>query len=326
MPTSLKPTFSVIIPTYNRAKYVTTAIDSVLKQTYDDYQIIVVDDGSTDNTQQVLGLYHKQIMCLYQQNSGVSAARNAGIKLAKGHWIAFLDSDDEWFPEYLAYQIEQARRNNKVCIHITNSVQISIDGKSTNTFNDVGIVNKFGNSRNLVINRPLSFIINNHITNIQATIIRRHALMKAGLFDESLTIGEDLDIIARAALQGPLGISDNVLVKICRREETIENLTQQLFTQRIYSLESFGKVYTNLLLSQNLSFRETRTLARILSSNRRAVANLFLKKGEKNNARNIFKKAFYIYPSVRSLTKYFLSYLPSNMALSFVRKNLNIKP
>ena len=103
------PRVSVIIPTYNREEYVVKAIDSVLGQKFDDYEFIVVDDGSTDNTKEIVNKYGDMIRYIYQHNSGVSAARNTGIKLAKGEWVAFLDSDDEWRPDYLLTQIEYGR-------------------------------------------------------------------------------------------------------------------------------------------------------------------------------------------------------------------------
>lgn len=90
---------SVIIPTYNRADLVCEAIQSVLDQTYQNFEIIVVDDGSTDDTKQVLTLYKDKIIYIYQQNQGGSAARNTGLKHSKGEYISFVDSDDLWFLE-----------------------------------------------------------------------------------------------------------------------------------------------------------------------------------------------------------------------------------
>ena len=101
------PTVSVIIPTYNRAHLVGRAIKSVLNQTYRDFEIIVVDDGSTDNTKDIIKEFQKKDKRIkyipYEKNKGGSAARNTGIKAAKGEYIAFLDSDDEW-----AYEIRKA--------------------------------------------------------------------------------------------------------------------------------------------------------------------------------------------------------------------------
>ena len=101
------PRVSVIIPTYNRAGYLCESIESVLTQTYTDYEIIVVDDGSTDDTEEVLQLWIADgtIHYVWQENRGESAARNHGIELAIGEYIAFLDSDDLFMPTKLEEQV-----------------------------------------------------------------------------------------------------------------------------------------------------------------------------------------------------------------------------
>lgn len=96
---------SVIIPTYNSAPYIVDAIGSVLAQTYQNLEIIVVDDGSNDNTREVLVRYRDKITCLYQENRGVSAARNRGMQHAQGEFIALLDADDIWLPTKLERQL-----------------------------------------------------------------------------------------------------------------------------------------------------------------------------------------------------------------------------
>ncbi|MCC7193638.1 MAG: glycosyltransferase family 2 protein [Phycisphaeraceae bacterium] len=92
------PFFSVIIPTYNREKLISATIDSIFAQSFHDFEVIVVDDGSTDRTLEVIGRYGDRVKVLRQQNGGPGAARNTGIKNARGEYVAFLDSDDLWFP------------------------------------------------------------------------------------------------------------------------------------------------------------------------------------------------------------------------------------
>lgn len=96
---------TVVIPTYNRADYLPKTLDSVLAQTYRDYEVVVVDDGSTDGTQHVLRGYAGLVQVVQQPNLGVGQARNTGISVAKGRYIAFLDSDDIWFPRKLELQV-----------------------------------------------------------------------------------------------------------------------------------------------------------------------------------------------------------------------------
>jgi glycosyltransferase involved in cell wall biosynthesis len=122
------PKISVIVPTYNRERFIIKAIDSILNQTYKDYEIIVVDDGSTDETKKALQAY-SQIKYIFQDNGGVSSARNTGIMAAKGEWVAFLDSDDEWTEDYLSVQMEQVKEFPQAVGHMTNAVSVLSDGQ-----------------------------------------------------------------------------------------------------------------------------------------------------------------------------------------------------
>ena len=101
-----EPLVSVIIPTYNSSQYIKEAIDSVLAQTYKNFEIIVIDDGSTDNTKEVLAPYLSVIKYIYKNNGGPASARNRGIKEANGEFVAFLDADDVWKPDRLARGVD----------------------------------------------------------------------------------------------------------------------------------------------------------------------------------------------------------------------------
>lgn len=111
------PIVSVVIPTFNRGWILQAAVDSVLAQTFRDFELIVVDDGSTDDTAEILMSYGPALRVVRQGNAGVSAARNAGIRSAKGALIAFLDSDDRWLPDKLGCQVDffNARPDAVIC-------------------------------------------------------------------------------------------------------------------------------------------------------------------------------------------------------------------
>ena len=120
------PDVSVIIPTYNRASFISRAVESVLNQSFKKWELIIVDDGSTDNTQDILKIYENQtrIKLLKTKNRGVSAARNLGVRQALGYWIAFLDSDDQWLPEKLEKQMRESLKNPGVSIIHGNEIWI----------------------------------------------------------------------------------------------------------------------------------------------------------------------------------------------------------
>ncbi len=301
------PTFSVIIPTYNRERFVAKAIESVLNQRFNDLEIIVVDDGSTDGTRQELERYQNKMHYVYQENAGASAARNAGIEAATGEWLAFLDSDDEWTPEYLAKQMGRAGEVPGICMQTTDCQFIGLDDQTSSYFGMNGSLAEFDGADYLVPREPFRFVIKHGPWQMGSTIIRREAIDKAGLFDTSLTISEDLDLMARVALQGPFALMRQSLVKIYRREEKIECLTQQAKNNPLRHRETDERIYEKLGQIKTLSRRERRALNEVMSANRRAIGNLLLQDGKLKEARECYRRALFIHPSMRSLGKYLLS-------------------
>jgi glycosyltransferase involved in cell wall biosynthesis len=180
------PKISVIIPTYNREQLISRAINSVLAQTYKDYEIIVIDDGSTDHTKEALEPFEGKIKYFYQDNSGISGARNRGIEEARGNYIAFLDSDDAWMPEKLATQAEILDRDPSVGIVYSKMLILNEDGKHCGFKPD----EKTG--RNFM---ELIEIRGDIATSTVMT--RRECFQKVGRFDPDLPPMEDFDMWLR---------------------------------------------------------------------------------------------------------------------------------
>jgi glycosyltransferase involved in cell wall biosynthesis len=318
------PTFSVVIPTFNRAQFVVKAIESVLCQTCADYEIIIIDDGSTDATCAVLAPYMRRIRYQYQDNAGVSAARNAGIKASQGQWIAFLDSDDEWLPDRLQTVREQINVFPRAVVHISNAVSISLNESRSEHFKEIHLAKRFGNKSCLFVERPLRTIVSRSHWFLQATVVRRNVLLRNDLLDVRLTIAEDLDLIARLALAGPFAFGNRVLVEIFRRNEVMDHLGSQCYKNTIGTFQAFGNVYENLLRNRSVSLGERCAILRALSSNRRALANVLLASNEKGEARYLYRRAVFIYPSVRSLMKYLVSFLPLRVSMLFMQDGIRI--
>ena len=117
------PFFSVIIPTYNRQAFLKKSVDSVLAQTFPDFELIIIDDGSNDGTDKLISSYNdKRIIYKYQQNNGVASARNNGIKRSSGKFIAFLDSDDYWTKKKLKKQTEYIKNFSDIKIFHTEEL------------------------------------------------------------------------------------------------------------------------------------------------------------------------------------------------------------
>jgi glycosyltransferase involved in cell wall biosynthesis len=187
------PLVSVIIPTYNRASYLKEAIDSVLSQDFRDFELIVVDDGSTDGTPNLLESYGGSLRCLYQEHRGVSAARNTGISHAKGTYVAFLDSDDLWLPNKLSIQVDFFQRNADalICqteeIWIRNGARVNSKKRHKKYSDDI-----FEKALPLCIVSP------------SAVMMKKDLFDRVGFFDESLPVCEDYDLWLRISAIYPI--------------------------------------------------------------------------------------------------------------------------
>ena len=195
-------TVSVIIPVYNRAKLIDSSINSVINQTYPINEIIVIDDGSIDGTYDLVKSSFPQVILKYQENKGVSYARNVGINSAKSKWIAFLDSDDEWLPNKVEEQIDLLNTNSsfKIChtdeIWIRNQVRVNPMKKHRKYGGNI-----YNNCLPLCIISPSSVIIHKDIFN------------DVGLFDEELPVCEDYDMWLRICSKYSVLFLDQKLIK-----------------------------------------------------------------------------------------------------------------
>jgi glycosyltransferase involved in cell wall biosynthesis len=308
MRSSKRPAVSVIIPTYNRAQYVTRAIDSVLAQTYKDYEVIVVDDGSTDHTPEVLAPYRTQVRCFRQPNNGVSAARNLGIHHARGEWIAFLDSDDEWFPDKLSLQMAQVSNQDELCVHATNHSLFFRNGERSNYFRVTGCEHLIGDK--LVLERPLEYQIRYGLARVPCMMVRQKALLNTSLFDTRLTIYEDQDLMCRLALQGAWCVSKRELVYVYRRDEQVKNLSQQRLLEPLHSEGAFVYLYEKLGQFKELTVKEKSLVTKTLSSCRAALGMELLKEKQKLKARRSLRQSMVEAASLKSVLRYLLALLP----------------
>lgn len=183
------PKVSVIIPTYNRSKYLCEAIDSVLAQTYKDFEIIVIDDGSTDDTRNVLNeRYDGRIQYLYQANQGYSVAANKGIEASVGEYIAILGDDDLWLPEKLERQVRQFDDHPEFGFVGSESLVINGQGLATDHYKrGQGNVDTFESLYEMPFIPALT------------VVIRRRCLDEVGYFDPQLPNAQDYDLWLRLA-------------------------------------------------------------------------------------------------------------------------------
>jgi cellulose synthase/poly-beta-1,6-N-acetylglucosamine synthase-like glycosyltransferase len=230
-----KPLVSVIIPTYNRGWIVKEAIDSVLGQDFSDYELIVVDDGSDDNTREILGAYGKAITVLQQPNRGVSAARNRGIAAAAGGLIAFLDSDDLWLPGKLKTQVKFFEENADAVVNQTQEIWI----RNGIRVNPKKRHHKFSG---MIFERSLALCL----VSPSAVMIKKSLFEAVGVFDENLPACEDYDLWLRISCRYPVHLNDFPL--IIKRGGHDDQLSKAAGLDK-YRIQSLMKIIDSNLLT-----------------------------------------------------------------------------
>jgi len=266
---------SVIIPTYNRYILLKRAILSVLAQTQPVDEIIVVDDGSDDETIKIQEDF-PQINCIYQQNLGVSSARNIGIQNAKNEWIAFLDSDDAWHKDKIKAQMAFHKNNPDILMSYTDELWIRNDVA-------VKIPKKFRKYGGDIFDKCLSYCI----IAPSSTLMHQSLLDKYGYFDESLEVCEDYDLWLRVAFSNKIGLVDKkLIIKYAGHEEQLSFKHWGMDRFRVQSLEKLllGLKKQNLekftLISNELIKKYSLLLKGAIKYNRHAEAAFYRKRIE----------------------------------------------
>ncbi|MCA9940788.1 MAG: glycosyltransferase family 2 protein [Anaerolineales bacterium] len=191
------PRVSVIIPAYNHAPYVRACVDSALAQTYTDREVIVVDDGSTDGTREILRDYGEAIHLILQPNRGTQAARNTAVRAASGEFIALLDSDDVWLPAKLEKQVAALERQPAAGLVYSLAYTIDATGRRLNGGNPTGVVLPEGAD-------AFQELLRGDFMPALTVMIRRACLQEIGLFDETLIGSGDWDLWLRIAARYPV--------------------------------------------------------------------------------------------------------------------------
>jgi glycosyltransferase involved in cell wall biosynthesis len=269
-----KPTVSVIIPTYNRAHLVDRAIQSVLNQTYHDFELIVVDDGSTDSTEEVVrSIKDPRIRYTrHNQNRGGSAARNSGIKMARGEYIAFQDSDDEWLPEKLDKQM-RVFENAPAEVGVVYTDMWRIRGEEKKYWHSPIIRPEDGIVYKQALDRVMGI-------GIATAIIKRECFNVVGMFDESFPRFIDLELFIRLSKNYYFYHINEPLVNYYDTGKGISNNNEAL----IKAYELIFKKYSYDIVANKIS----------LAKHQYVVGNLLCQSGALNHGRE------YLFMAVKS--------------------------
>ncbi|MGB7293042.1 MAG: glycosyltransferase [Thermodesulfobacteriota bacterium] len=272
------PLFSVIIPTYNRRYLFETALKSVLNQTYMDFEVIVVDDGSTDQTSEVIqNFVDARIKYLHQENHGVSHARNRGLEISKGKFMAFLDSDDRWVPQKLRRAKESIDRYPDICIFHTDEIWY----KGGTLLNQM---KKHKKPSGYVYLKALPLCC----IGMSTSVVKREVFETIGVFDESLPACEDYDFWLRATHSFEVKlINENLTIKDGGRRDQLSS-QWGLDKHRIKALEK-------MLCSNNLNVEEYRFTCGELVKKCRIYASGAEKRGRQEEA-NLYNELARKYP------------------------------
>jgi len=214
---SAYPLVSIIIPTYNYARYIRHAVDSALKQSYSNIEIIVIDDGSTDETQAVLSEYGDRIRVISQPNQGASAARNRGIREAGGDYIAFLDADDAYRPENVAEKVAYLQSHPEYSWCYSNWTWVDENGHAYRLGSDIEACLAYLKAQGDV----LLLALQGYLLGTNVFLFSREVMQAITGFDESLAVLEDYDLYVRAAARFPLGYVDEVLCEIFSHQDSL---------------------------------------------------------------------------------------------------------
>jgi glycosyltransferase involved in cell wall biosynthesis len=208
---------SVIIPTYNRRTLVARAVRSAIAQTRTVEEIIVIDDGSTDGTGEALqAAFGDRVRYVWQPNAGVAAARNHGLRLARGRYLALLDSDDEWLPEKTRRQVEWLEVRPDFGMVLCDVVRMDAEHRDIEIFRRRELLPEDGDIFKWVLLEPAL---------VPASVmLRRSAYEAVGGFDESLPTAEDLDFHLRVAAQCRIGVVEEPLVRAMRGHDGLSSL------------------------------------------------------------------------------------------------------
>lgn len=255
------PAVSVVIPVYNAARYVGETLDSIRAQTFTDYEVIIVNDGSTDSDEleEILQSHPLPIVYLSQANKGVSAARNAGIKVARGKFYAQLDADDQWHPEYLATQVGILLGDASIALVYPNAVIFADSSDSGAEFMNISP------SEGEV---TFDSLIREKCTVMTTVTARMNAIRAAGMFDEHIHSCEDFDLWLRIVKKGGRIIYHRHLLARYRRR------AGSLSSDRVWMTTNLLSVLEKAANTLDLTTAERETLDKEITG-RRAILRLF---------------------------------------------------
>lgn len=294
---------SVVIPAYNCSSYIGDAIDSVLRQSYQDFEIIVIDDGSTDGTGELVRTRYPIVRYVKKDNGGASSARNEGIRLSKGEYIAFLDSDDIWMPDKLEKQIAAFGNDSRIGMVFTDNDCF---------IGDKRLPSNFDKHKHLMTG---DFVRNVFLYSHVATptvMVKREVFDTVGYFDQGLATAEDDNMWMRISLNYPVSLINEILVSCGLSPNSLSRTPGNIYKGVFRNIQLITTKYP--LLYERLKDLISIKLAKLMFETGYTLFN----KGENKASRRFFLSSIkYNFYNSKAHIYLFCSFLPN-----FVFKNI----
>ena len=316
----MNPSVSVVIPAYNAEKYIKASIESVFAQSYQDFEVIVVDDGSTDRTKDVLDQFGNRIRMIKGPNKGPSGARNTGIRASRGRYVAFLDSDDLWTADKLAVQVRFLENHSDVGMVFSDMLKFNSRGVISESY--LKNVRKIKNCYDTLLrnrdglNNATELLLQCNLIPTGSVLVRRDCLLKAGLFDENLRTVEDLDLWLRLSMVTKLGFVPHVLKHKREHEANLSSDFCKAVVADIYLVEKFKGEYPHLAKQYGKYYK------RRLSKDYSYLGSKCLSEGKNGEARSNFARSLKARTSGLALMYFIICLMPGRVisCLKMLRK------
>jgi len=322
------PRVSVIIPTHNRAQQTQCAIDSVLAQTFSDLEVIVVDDGSSDGTANVLReAYGDRIRYFYQANQGPSMARNRGIEAARGEWIAFLDSDDLWEKDKLDWQFKALEKYGWQCAACYTDVQLFNSTETRSIFQLSKETYLHGDP--MGVNTEVWKLLvdpagGNMVLSPSSLLARAEVVRKTGGFDPRLRYTEDTEFLFRLSLVTGFCYVNRPLVRRDQAPPEVRHVGISADWNRVeFRLQHSQLRWESLLrLSESLPKKMRSAIREGLRSTHSAWANWYLVTGQFEMARQAVSRAAMTRLTINGALKWLLTWVSPQLALRHLQHRI----
>lgn len=282
---------SVIIPTYNRAHILCEAIESVLEQKDPDTEIVIVNDGSSDNTDDVVKRYGSSVIYIRKENGGLSSARNKGVEKSRGDWLVFLDDDDVMLPGRLESVKKAAQLYPTAICHMCDAI-IELEDRDVNLFELRSIV-MHGDI--VYVTEPLEYVLR-QCCFAWNVAVRRDVFERVGGFRID-AVYEDWDLLSKCACVGGWTVTKGALIR-ARRIKRIDNLSERIRMNKMRSLLSLVKSHESLLEWCGEGTTMRRRVLKSMASAWKGVAREAAKMGDRNTWHTAMMKAAFCEPSV----------------------------